>query len=255
MSLPHPLRALLLLCPLFTGLLLFVPELAAKKAERELPEKFRKSPYSLMSLSVGHPNAGWQVRAKRLRNTPHLKVRSSSNPYSYGHPALILMLKRTAKDIAAAEPGSVMLVGDIAREDGGALSGHVSHQSGRDADVGFYVTDKNGKSVTTPAFHAFGPDGKAKDGSGLLFDDWRNWLLVKSWILDQRAGISHIFVHARLRTRILEFAARHPKAKPYVQQAAALLKQPERSGPHDDHFHVRIRCPKNQAGLCFNESK
>jgi penicillin-insensitive murein endopeptidase len=208
-----------------------------------------------MSLSVGHPNDGWQVRAKRLRNTDSLRVRSKSNKLSYGHPALVLMLKRTAKDIASAEPGSVMLVGDLSREGGGALAGHRSHQSGRDADVGFDVTDKNGKAKLSTEFHAFREDGTAKDGSGLLFDDWRNWLLVKSWILDKRAGISHIFVHTSLRRRLLSYAAKNPRAKRYVTEAAGLLKQPEGVSPHDDHFHVRIACPKRHQGLCFNESK
>ena len=44
-----------------------LPLAHAKHArESELPERYRKKPYSLMSLSVGYPNRGWQVRAKRL---------------------------------------------------------------------------------------------------------------------------------------------------------------------------------------------
>ncbi|HEX2879763.1 MAG TPA: penicillin-insensitive murein endopeptidase [Polyangiaceae bacterium] len=234
-------------------LLVSVPVLS--KSERELPERFRKAPYALMSLSVGHPNDGWQLRAKRLRSSDRLKVRKDCRKNSYGHPALVLMLERTAKDIFGAQKGSVMLVGDLSDENGGPLYGHRSHQSGRDADIGFFVTDKKGRPIRSERFVAFNADGTAKDGSPVLFDDWRNWLLVKSWILDRRAGISHIFVEHGLRQRLLTFAARHPRARPHIAEAAALLKQPEHGEDHSDHFHVRISCPTDQQGLCHNESR
>jgi penicillin-insensitive murein endopeptidase len=228
---------------------------ALSHGERDLPDRFRKAPYSLMSLSVGHPNDGWQVRAKRLRSSDRLKVRKDCRKNSYGHPALVLMLERTAKDIFAAQKGSVMLVGDLSDENGGPLYGHRSHQTGRDADIGFFVTNKKGRPITSERFVGFNADGTSKDGSPVLFDDWRNWLLVKSWILDKRAGISHIFIQHDLRQRLLRFAARHPKARPYITEAAALLKQPEYGEDHSDHFHVRISCPTNQAGLCRDESR
>src|SRR5690606_36397738 len=101
-----------------------------------------RSPYSLMSLSVGHPKHGFQVRAKKLRPRPYLKIKSGSRGENYGHPALVLMLKRSARDIARAVPGSVMLVGDLSSKRGGPLAGHHSHQSGHDADVVFYAKDK-----------------------------------------------------------------------------------------------------------------
>jgi penicillin-insensitive murein endopeptidase len=230
-------------------------EQASSRGERELPDRFKRAPYTLMSLSVGHPNDGWQLRAKRLRSSDRLKVRRDCRKNSYGHPALVLMLERTAKDIFAAQKGSVMLVGDLSDENGGPLYGHRSHQSGRDADIGFFVTDKKGRPINNERFVAFNPDGTAKDGSPVLFDDWRNWLLVKSWILDKRAGISHIFIQHDLRQRLLSFAARHPKAQPHVTEAAALLKQPEYGEDHSDHFHVRISCPSDQQGLCHDESR
>ena len=149
----------------------------------------------------------------------------------------------------------MLLVGDLSDENGGELYGHRSHQSGRDADVGFFVTDKHWRPKVAERFYAFNAEGEAKDGSPVRFDDWRNWLLVKSWLLDRRAGISHIFVQHDLRERLLKYAARHPRAKPYVTEAAALLKQPEQGEDHSDHFHVRIRCPTDQAGLCHNESR
>src|SRR5690606_37675060 len=157
---------------------------ASARPTRELPDRYKKSPYSLMSLSVGAPNAGWQVRAKRLRNTRYVKVRPSSVSRSYAHPALVLMLQRSAKDIGKMAPGSVMFVGDLSSENGGAISGHRSHQSGRDADLAFYMKDKNGRRVAATRLVAFDGNGKARDGSGYVFDDELNWMLVQSWARD-----------------------------------------------------------------------
>jgi penicillin-insensitive murein endopeptidase len=78
------------------------------------------------------------------------------------------------------------------------------------------------------------------------FDDYRNWLLVQAWVRDRRAGLSHVFVERSLRRRILDYGRSHAKFRSYVRQAAMLLKQPEDAAPHDDHFHVRIACPRRQ---------
>jgi murein endopeptidase len=156
------LRAIFYLGCTFAGLLVSMPVFS--RGQRDLPERFRKAPYSLMSLSVGYPNDGWQLRAKRLRSSDRLKVRKDCRKNSYGHPALVLMLERTAKDIFAAQKGSVMLVGDLSDENGGPLYGHRSHQSGRDADIGFFVTDKKGRPITSDRFVAFNADGTSNLG-------------------------------------------------------------------------------------------
>lgn len=221
---------------------------ASAGSARDLPKKYQRSPYSLMSLSVGYPNRGWQVRAKKLRRTPNLRIKSGS--HVYGHPALVLMLRRSAHEIARSVPGSVMVVGDLSRKKGGPLAGHRSHQSGRDADIIFYMKDARGRNHIPSRFVHFDGNGKAKDGSGLVFDDYRNWLLVQSWVRDRRAGLSHIFVSRPLRARLLAYGRRTKGFKQHANEVARLLKQPENSSLHDDHFHVRISCPRRQTGLC-----
>jgi penicillin-insensitive murein endopeptidase len=228
---------------------------ASAKTPNELPKRFQRSPYSLMSLSVGYPNDGFQVRAKKLRKTPDLKIKNGSRGRSYGHPALVLMLKRSAADVAKAVPDSVMLVGDLSRKHGGPLSGHVSHQSGRDADVGFYVVNSRGRSYLPSRFISFDGEGNARDGSGLKFDDRRNWLLVQSWARDRRAGLAHVFVSSPLRARLMRYAQRYSRHRKYIPAVQALMKQPEASSTHDDHFHVRIACPNRHEGLCYPASR
>ncbi len=222
----------------------------AKRSDGELPEEFRKSPYTVMSLSVGSPARGWQLRAKRLRPSPFLVVKDSSQRAAFGHPALVLMLRRTARQMVHNTNSEPLVVGDLSTEYGGPLYGHRSHQSGRDADVGFFALDAEGKPKPIERFVAYDSEGRAKDRSGLRFDDYRNWLMVLTWMKDERADIKYVFVASHLRRRLLEFARSHPAFSKYADDAAKFLLQPSNSSAHDDHFHVRIACPKRHEGLC-----
>jgi penicillin-insensitive murein endopeptidase len=242
--------ALLALFVAISLLLLVRTGRARDRAEPRLPPKYSKSPFAMMSLSVGLPNAGWQLRAKKLKSSSELWIQNKSVPYSYGHPALVLMLYRTAKQIARQSAGSVLLVGDLSRESGGPLAGHRSHQSGRDADVGFFVIDRAGKPINSRRLMRFDRNGLARDGSGLRFDDYRNWLLVQLWLKDDRANLEHVFVATHLRARLLEFARARPAFRRHALAASGFLRQPTNGLPHDDHFHVRIACPEAQRDLC-----
>jgi penicillin-insensitive murein DD-endopeptidase len=228
---------------------------ARPRGDRDLPQQFQAYPYSTMSLSVGSPTSGWQLRAKRLRPSPDLRIQEKSLEYTFGLPSLVLMLNRTAKQIARQTPGSRLLVGDLSREVGGPLSGHKSHQSGRDADVGFFVLDADNRPTNSRKLIAFDKNGAARDGSGLKFDDYRNWLLVQLWLKDERARLQYVFVASHLRKRLLDFALRRPAFRKYVQPASMLLRQPQNALPHDDHFHIRIHCPDELARLCVQQAQ
>src|SRR5690606_26126201 len=111
-------------------------------------------------------------------------------------------------------------------------------------------TDAKGRPVNSRKLHTFDSRGRARDGSGLRFDDYRNWLLVQLWLKDSRAELEYVFVARHLRRRLLEFAQARPAFRKYVEDAAQFLRQPSNGLPHDDHFHVRIACPEKQRGLC-----
>lgn len=216
----------------------------------DLPKKFQRSPYNQMSLSIGSPTRGWQLRAKRIRPSGSLRLKNPERGYVYGHPALVLMLHRASRQMAKDVAGSVLLVGDLSRKQGGPLAGHRSHQSGRDVDIGFFVLGPDQKPRQLKDFVSFNGDGRARDGSGLVFDDYRNWLLVQLLFKDHRARVRHVFVSTPLRERLLSFARERPAFRQYHEQAAKILTEPQNSSAHDDHFHVRIACPKRQQELC-----
>ncbi|MEN9577340.1 MAG: hypothetical protein RJA70_349 [Pseudomonadota bacterium] len=235
-------------------LALFLTSTASSEPSRKLPVKYKRAPFALQSLSVGAPNDGYQVRARRLRSSTQLKVKRDSQDRNYGHPALVLMLQRSAADLAKAAPNSIMLVGDLSYKGGGPISKHRSHQSGRDADVGFYVRNSKGDAVKIDSFVHIDANGKVVGMKDAYFDEWRNWMLVRSWMKDQRAGIQHVFVASHVRKRLLDYARSNQAQARHYADAAAFLKQPSNSSVHDDHYHVRISCPENQRDICVQEA-
>jgi penicillin-insensitive murein endopeptidase len=171
----------------------------------------------------------------------------ASGNVRYGLPVLTNMLERSAQEVAKKFPGSVLNVGHLSRQGGGEVDRHASHESGRDADVGFYVRSAQGKPLLSDSFVTFEGDGKATHWPGAFFDDARNWALISAWVTDPKARISHIFVASPLRERLLAYARKvgaHPDIR---DRAAELLAQPRGSLPHDDHFHIRISCPKGMS--------
>ncbi len=87
--------------------------------------------------SIGAPNAGHLEGAMLLKGSRTLKQKEGS--HSWALPELVRLLQRASAKVAKKHKNSVMLVGDLSGRTGGFLERHGSHQSGRDADVGFFV--------------------------------------------------------------------------------------------------------------------
>ena len=96
------------------------------------------------ALSVGSPNAGRLEGGVHLDlSKPYFRVlpASAAGDGRWGLPQLVHMLDRAARAVHKKFPGSVLDVGDLSKKGGGDVLRHHSHESGRDADVGFYVVD------------------------------------------------------------------------------------------------------------------
>jgi penicillin-insensitive murein endopeptidase len=221
----------------------------AKKTDKAEP-KSDKLPKG--ALSIGAPNRGRLQGAVRLKGSAHLKNRAKN--HSWGHPHLVKALKRVSDRVASKHKGSVLLVGDLSSRGGGRLEGHNSHQTGRDADLGYYATNSKGVALPLTRFVAFDAKGKARDGTSALFDDARNWTMVEAFLKDE-AQVRYLFVAPHIKARLLAHATKKGVAREVLTKAASVLLAPRDADPHDDHVHVRIACPKGSpAGVCFEES-
>ncbi len=202
--------------------------------------------------SVGAPNSGKVVGALKLHSSKALKVRQRSSVW--GTPELVKLLQRAAGKVAKKHARSVLLVGDLSQKFGGPLVGHNSHQSGRDADVGFYVANSTGKPVPMTRFIAFDGTGKGTTVTWAQFDDARNWALISALLTDVESPAKYIFVSSPLRARILAYAEKTDAPKELKTKAASALMSPRDADVHDDHFHVRIACPERMKATCTEES-
>jgi penicillin-insensitive murein endopeptidase len=204
--------------------------------------------------SVGSPTEGHLLGGARLEDTPYLRVLPHDVPgdVRWGLTPLVSMIDRGARAVAKKYPGSVLEVGHLSRAGGGDVGDHASHESGRDADIAFYVKNNLEKQVFSDQMVRFKGDGTAPTWPGAKFDDARNWALISSFVQDAAANVTHIFVSGPIRARLLAYAEKNGAAPAVRERAAILMMQPHGSLPHDDHFHVRIACPANQSECVEN---
>lgn len=212
-------------------------------------ESLGRRPVAPIARSIGSPTAGKLEGAVGLEPSRELRLRFGNGAH-YGLPALVGMLERSAKRLASRFAGLTLHVGDLSRREGGELPGHRSHESGRDADVGFLFVGPGGESVSPGEFMTVDARGVALENRSYRFDDARNWALIESWVTDPGARVEHIFVADRVRLRLLSYARQKGTYLPVLHRAAMAMKQPSAGQVHDDHFHVRIACPAGQARTC-----
>jgi penicillin-insensitive murein endopeptidase len=202
--------------------------------------------------SIGAPNHGKLENAALLKQGRTLKQREGS--HSWALPQMVNLLHHASAAVARKNKGSVMFVGDLSGKTGGHLDKHGSHQSGRDADVGFYVVNSKGKPIVAKRFIAFDDAGNARDVPGARFDEARNWALVEAFLKDRDASVRYLFVTNGLKARLLAHAAKKHAPRELVERAASVMMSPPDADLHDDHFHVRIACPESMRDVCVEES-
>jgi penicillin-insensitive murein endopeptidase len=196
-------------------------------------------------LSLGYTNSGRLIGGRLFRDTPFMtrtQVHRKSK-VSWALPNLLTVLNRAARTVARKYPGSMLEIGELSRKEGGRITSHLSHQSGRDADVSFYLTDLDGAPIRAPRFLRCVGTGEGRDDPTIRFDDQRNWEFVRALLEDPNEEVRQIFIYAPLRARLLAYAAKVKAPRALRAKAAAAMMQPVNALPHDDHFHIRISCP------------
>jgi len=204
------------------------------------------------SVSMGSTSNGSLINGAKL---PESGVGFFSNPERpnatavYGTDELIAALVKAGADVETRAPGARLFINDIGFAEGGPIAHHASHRAGRDADVLFYMLDAGGE-VVAPKCIPFDRDGHATWGHGTpndatddeqrVFDDQRNWAVVRSLVEGSKARVQRIFVAEWIRARLLRYALEHDEPGWVVERAGDVMCEP--SSPHDDHFHVRVFC-------------
>jgi penicillin-insensitive murein DD-endopeptidase len=167
---------------------------------------------------------------------------------SWGHPLLMDYLADLAKSARHQDVGG-LLIGDLSQPAGGPMTGgHASHQLGLDADIWFSPMPQR-RLTNAERIRPFKsrllrsmlmrPRGQPLQVNPNTFT-WKQIALLKTAALDAR--VRSIFVHPLLKRHLCDRYA--PTGHP---QWLRVLR-PEAG--HDAHFHVRLKCPEDDADAC-----
>ena len=147
-----------------------------------------------------------------------------------------------------------MLVGDLSAKSGGYLAGHNSHQTGRDADVGFYVMNSKGKPAKAKHFVSFDSKGQGRELEWAHFDEARNWTLVEALLKDEKLGVRYLFVMQSAPSAAPLLRGEEARIEGAHERAATVMMSPQDADLHDNHFHIRMSCPESMRERCIEES-
>lgn len=154
--------------------------------------------------------------------------------YAWGTPRTVHRLREGLRAYArVADGGPDVHVGDLSKAGGGPFPPHLSHQSGRDVDIGYVL---RGSDADVPRFL------RAHAGN---LDRERTWKLIRA-LLETRA-VAWIFIDYEVQAMLYEQArAEGATAEaldtwfqyPAGDRAMHGILRDWRG--HDDHFHVRF---------------
>jgi penicillin-insensitive murein endopeptidase len=203
--------------------------------------------------SVNYPWDGQLVHGQKIRESKFIRYIPEDLPAGrfFATSEMVQLIERAAKRVASRYPGAKLSVGELSSAQGGDIGGHRSHESGRDADIGFYVKGADGRPFAYQANVPFSASGRGADEhANLRFDDARNWELVSRLVTDPDARVQYIFVARVIKSRLMREAARRKAPASTIERAEAVLVQPARGNPHRSHFHVRIYCAPSDRPMC-----
>ena len=188
---------------------------------------------SLGPMSVGSANAGSLVNGVQAVETPYYKPVSPSG--SWGTQETLDYLARALTKVHEEFPDAPALaLGDISGKNGGSARPHLSHQSGRDVDIGYFYKDNarwyargNAKNLDLPRTWAFVRALISETDVDLILIDRTIQVLLERHALDageDSEWLSGIFKGASGRLR------------PIIRHAPG----------HATHIHIRFFNPLAQ---------
>jgi murein endopeptidase len=215
----------------------FTPE-----QEVTLPETVRLADYAGFpqrayagAMSIGLANRGaLQGGVLFPRKSPFFTATRSDRQWAT--PETVDALLYAAKKVHERfGPTHKMVLGDLSYPQGGKLKTHRSHQSGRDADVGFFFRSGN------PGFFS--------KGLGADFDVKRNWYFLEALV--ETNAIEYVFVDYQIQAALYNFVKKNlPYPQAYLDRVFQYPRgRRERNGiirharGHANHFHIRFLSP------------
>jgi murein endopeptidase len=199
--------------------------------DEALARVWKENPEALGSVSVGFADQGRLINAVHLEDGDAWTV--ARRDLSWGTRETIDGLVAAFRAVHEEYPDARARLSHIGLQSGGWLRPHKSHQSGRDADLGFFYKG-NGR-----------PGGRLKNVLK-AFDTARNWALIRALVT--QSDVQIIWVDRGIQKVLRDHALKIGEDRAWVDRLfragnQSLLQHARR---HQDHFHVRFYAPRSQ---------
>lgn len=183
--------------------------------------------------SVGRPTGGRLEHGTHLGEGTGYRLRFPRNAYTT--PSVARTLKRCTARMKKRFAGTAdILIGDISRPTGGRFPPHVSHQSGRDVDIGYYI-DGNVQNKTMYRLKAHEVDYE------------KTWELMLCLLAEDE--VVRVFMDASMQRKMVDYLQRTKRLDDAridrlfetfgeIDDKALIRHAPK----HDTHIHVRFAC-------------
>lgn len=210
----------------------------------ETPVKPRSPVITKVSQAIDKVNKGHLENAAsaleyQTRQAPagYFIIRPQRKTH-FGTNELIYMVGKMGEYTKKAIPNYVLPIGDLSKEEGGVVGRHKSHQTGLDADVGYYFENKNLQRAFASAVIIDKPHS-----------DWmvdKQWGLYKALVKTQL--VDRIFIHKTLKKAICQLAIKNKEIEKSDTKGDTYeaLRRLIGDVEHNTHFHLRLKCSKAQ---------
>jgi len=203
--------------------------------------KIDSLPVLVVDQSVGRPQKGRLVNATRFNSGKGYFLRRKER--TYGTLEAVTQVREAISAVRSRFPKLHRLaIGDFSTRHGGPLSGHRSHQSGRDVDLGLYYVKR--------------PKGYPAEfipGSEHNLDFAATWAMVEALTktAGKPGGVERIFLDYSLQKSLYSWGRKHKVSRTKLRK---ILQYPrgrwsdegvvQHFPNHHDHLHVRFHCAR-----------
>jgi penicillin-insensitive murein endopeptidase len=183
-------------------------------------------------MSIGRPSAGRLLNGVHMPEGPAWRL--VDPPHTWGTQETVDALKTAINAVFDRFPDTPPLpIGHISAEHGGHLRPHISHQSGRDVDLGYYYRED---------------DSWYRRAHAGNLDLERTWSLVRAFVT--QTDVEMILIDRSIQRLLRDHAEKIGEPKAWLDDLFA-GKGPR--GPlirhargHSTHLHVRFFSPTAQ---------
>lgn len=202
-------------------------------SKEEIRARLKSDPESLGSISVGLPNGGRLLNGVRLPEDPRWVLVDPAN--AYGTRETVDYVIAAIAEVVEQHPGTPPLhIGHLSAPRGGPLRPHLSHQSGRDVDLGYYYR---------------GGEAWYQRATRQNLDLARSWTLVKALV--SHTDVRFILIDRSVQALLREHALTSGEDPEWVAdlfdgtpgKSSALIRH---APGHASHLHVRFYNPLAQ---------